>query len=91
MLWRFAEVENGPGVRVLNLAGIGNSGWDIIDDSIDEDNQSMVWTCDTTEGKVYSHPLPVSSYSHPLCASPSVGAHRYYTPCMYCIVIARRP
>ena len=40
------------GVRVLNLAGVGQSGWDIIEDSIDEENQSMVWALDTTEGKV---------------------------------------
>ena len=35
-----AAVEWGPGdnpgVRVLNLAGVGQSGWDIIEDSIDE-------------------------------------------------------
>lgn len=51
-----ADVELGagehPGVRVLNLAGVGQSGWDIIEDSIDEEQQSMVWSLDTTEGKV---------------------------------------
>jgi len=25
-----------PGVRVLNLAGVGQSGWDILEDTIDE-------------------------------------------------------
>ena len=42
----------GPGVRVLNTAGIGQSGWDILEDSIDEENASMTWVLDTTEGKV---------------------------------------
>jgi len=35
-----AAVEWGPGdnpgVRVLNLAGVGQSGWDILEDTIDE-------------------------------------------------------
>ena len=39
-------------MRILNTAGVGQSGWDIIEDSIDEENQSMVWALDTTEGKV---------------------------------------
>lgn len=49
-------MELGEGVRILNVAGVGQSGWDIIEDSIDDEKQSMVWVLDTTEGKV--SPLP---------------------------------
>ena len=42
-----AAVEWGPGdnpgVRVLNLAGVGQSGWDIIEDSIIEVCSQLSW------------------------------------------------
>ena len=55
------ELGSTTGIRVLNVAGVGQSGWDIIEDSINEDNRSMVWTLDTTEGKATPPPLLYAS------------------------------